>query len=136
MRKRLALLFAPVVIVTALIMPAATSAATAYPVKTIYNYCDGNTVHLKMRITARGYTNANKLTIDSWAQRKVSTGWQTVYEWKRAVYTFEINGDRHSLTSSRSYHGTATHDFRIVFRLRALHNRNVLFSTVFRSVAC
>jgi hypothetical protein len=117
-----------------LAMPVA--GASAYPVRVVHNYCDGNTVHLKMRISARGYTNANKLTIDSWAQRRVSGSWQTVYNWQRAVYRFEVNGDRHTLTSTRSYHGTASHDFRIVFQLRAWHNQRVLHSSKFRSVAC
>ena len=137
-RRPFALLFTPLVVALALLLVAAApaAAATAYPVKVLNNYCDGQTVVLKMRITARGYTNANKLTIDSWAQRRVSGSWQTVYTWQRAAYKFQVNGDQHSLTSVRSYHGTNTHAFRIVFRLRAWHNRNVLFSTTFRSVAC
>ena len=136
MRKPFALLFVPVVIGLALLLPATAAAAPAYPVSVIYNYCDGNTVHLKMRIAARGYTDANKLTIESWAQRRVRGGWEFVYRWDRAVYRFEINGDRHSLTSFRSYHGTRSHDFRILFRLRAWHDRQLLHSTLFGSVAC
>ncbi len=136
MRKPFALLFTPLVIALALLLPASTAAATAYPVKRVYNYCERNTVHLKMRITARGYTNANRLTIDSWAQRRASGRWHRVYDWPRAGFKFEINGNKHSLTAWRSYHGTRTHDFRIVFRLRAWHNRQVLHTTVFRSVAC
>jgi hypothetical protein len=135
-RKPYALLLVPVVVALALVWPQSVDAAADYPVKTVYNYCDGTTVKLKMRITARGYTNANKLTIDSWAQRKVSGTWQNVHRWDRAAYRFETNGHRHSLTAWRSYHGTNSHRFRIVFRLRALHNRQVLHSTLFRSVSC
>jgi hypothetical protein len=136
MRKPFALLFTPVVVALALLLPASVAAAPGFPVKTIYNYCDGQQVNLKMRITARGYTNANKLTIASWAQRKLSSGWQTVYRWDKAVYKYEKNGNKHSLTAWRSYNGTRSHKFRIVFRLRAWNNRNLLDSTLFRSVRC
>jgi hypothetical protein len=138
LRRPFALLLTPLVLALGMALTLATpvAGATDYPVRVVHNYCDGNTVHLKMRITARGYTNANKLTIDSWAQRRVSGEWQTVYNWQRAVYKFTINGDLHSLTSTRSYHGTRSHDFRIVFLLRAWHNQRVLFSTKVRSVAC
>ena len=136
MRKPFALLFTSVVIAVALLLPASVAADYDYPVKTIYNYCAGQQVNLKMRITARGYTNANKLTVESWAERKLSSGWQTVYRWDRAVYKYKINGNKHSLTAWRSYTGTRSHKFRIVFRLRAWHNRNLLDSTLYRSVRC
>lgn len=135
-RKPTALLLVPLLVVLALLTPYGAAAASAYPVKTVYNYCDGTTVKLKMRITARGFTDANRLTIDSWAQRKVSGRWQTVYRWTQAEYRFEPNGNKHSLTAWRSYHGTRSHKFRITFRLRAWNNRDVLHSTLYRSVSC
>jgi hypothetical protein len=130
------LLLTPLILAAAMLIPAPTTAAAAYPVRVVHNYCDGQTVHLKMSISARGYTDANKLSIDSWAQRRVSGSWQTVYNWQRAVYAFEVDGNRHTLTSFRSYHGTRSHEFRIVFKLRAWKGRHVLHSTVYRSVAC
>ncbi len=137
-RRLFALFLAALVMALALVLPSSATVvgASDYPVRVDHNYCDGETVHLKMRISSRGHTDANRLTIDSWTQRRVSGVWHTVYTWQRAAYAFETNGNRHTLTSFRSYHGTRSHDFRIVFRLRAWHNRQTLHSTVFRSVAC
>jgi hypothetical protein len=116
-----------------------TAAPSDYPVRRVYDYCagaDDNQVNLKMRISARGYTTANRLTIDSWAQRKVNGRWQTVYRWDRAGFRFEPDGNRHTLAAWRSYNGTNAYPFRIVFRLRAWHNSTVLRSTLARSVVC
>lgn len=139
MRRPFTLLFVPLIAALALALPPAVAGAGEYPVRVVYNYCAGqgdNQVNLKMRISARGHTNANRLTIDSWAQRRINGSWQTVYNWDRVGYRFEINGDRHNLAVWRSYNGTNTHLFRIVFRLRAWHNRSELFSKVYASVAC
>ncbi len=79
MRRRFALIWTLTVLGAALCLPATTAAASGYTYKIIYNYCDGNEVNLKMRNTAAGWTRADKLTIEAWAQRKLATGWQTVY---------------------------------------------------------
>jgi hypothetical protein len=132
----------------ALALPASTAAAggyvsaghrnasTGYKYRVMYSYCSGSTVNFKVRNIAKGYTPANKLTIDSWAQRRKGGRWQTVYTWARAKYTFPVNGYTHKLTSYRSYIGNDTYLFRIVFRLRAWHNKKVLATTTLHSVKC
>ena len=100
MRKRFALLSTLVVLAAALALPASTLAASGYTSKTVYNYCNGYQVNLKMKAIAAGWTNANKLSIDSWAQRK-NGGWQTVYQWNRVNYSFAITGAKHTLTAWR-----------------------------------
>lgn len=136
MRKRFTLLWAMVVLMIAMALPAATAAAGGYTHKTFYNYCNGNQVNLKMRAIAAGWTQANSLTIESWAQRKLGGGWQNVYVWNDVYYNFNANGVKHTLTAWRSYNGNSTYFFRIIFRLRAWHNNNLLASSTFKSVRC
>jgi hypothetical protein len=134
MRKRFALLWAMVVLVIAMALPAATAAAGGYTYKTVYNYC--NQVNLKMKNMAAGYTPANSLTIESWAQRKLAGGWQTVYIWNDVYYNFNANGLKHTLTAYRQYNGNSSFLFRILFRLRAWQGNNLLASSTFKSVKC
>ena len=136
MKKRLALIWTPLVLVLALMLPATAAASGGYGYKTVYNYCYGNQVNLRMKAKAAGYTNANKLSIESWAQRKVGSHWQTVYHWNKVVYRFYIDGRNHSLTSYRSYNGNNSYLFRIIFRLRAWHGKHLLASSSFHSVRC
>lgn len=137
MRKRLMLIWTPVVLALAIMLPATTAAAGGYTHQTVYNYCNGNQVNLKMKAMAAGWTPANSLTVDSWAQRKLSGGWQTVYIWNQVYYNFPANsGVQHTLTAFRSYNGNNSYFFRILFRLRAWHNNSVLASSTFKSVAC
>ncbi len=136
MRKRLMLFWTPVVLGLAIMLPATTAASGGYTYKTVYNYCSGNQVNLKMKNMAAGWTSANSLTIDSWAQRKLTSGWQTVYTWNQAYYNFPSNGAKHTLTAYRSYNGNSSYYFRIIFQLRAWHNNNVLASSLYRSVVC
>ena len=136
MRKRLTLLWTMAILASALALPATTAAANGYSYRTVYNYCNGYQVNLKMKAIAQGYTNANSLTIDSWAQRRVNGYWQTVYNWNQTYYNFPANGQRHSLTAWRSYNGNANYYFRIVFKLRAWRNNTVLATSTFKSVKC
>ncbi len=78
MRKRLALLWTMAVLASAMALPVTTAAAGGYSYRTVYNYCNGYQVNLKMKAIAAGHTPANSLTIDSWAQRRVNGYWQTV----------------------------------------------------------
>ena len=135
MRKRFALLSTLVVLAAALALPASTLAASGYTSKTVYNYCNGYQVNLKMKAIAAGWTNANKLSIDSWAQRK-NGGWQTVYQWNRVNYSFAITGAKHTLTAWRSYNGNSQYYFRLLFTLKAWHNNQLLASSSFYSVKC
>lgn len=136
MRKRFGLLFTLVVLGAALALPASTAAASGYSYRTVYNYCSGNQVNLKMKNIANGSTPANYLTIDSWAQRQTSSGWHTVYTWNQAYYSYNANGANHTLTAWRSYNGNNQYYFRLLFRLRAWHNNSLLASSSFKSVRC
>lgn len=136
MRKRFTLLWALMVLVIAMALPATTAAAGGYTHKTVYNYCYGNQVNLKMKAISAGWTPANSLTIDSWAQRKLGGGWQTVYTWNQAYYNFFANGAKHTLTAYRSYNGNSAYYFRILFRLRAWQGNHLLASSTFKSVKC
>ena len=136
MKKRLALLWTLLALAIAVALPATTAAASGYSYKTIYNYCSGNQVNLKMKNIAAGWTPANALTIESWAQRHLASGWQTVYTWNTAEYDFATNGNKHSLTAWRSYNGNNSYYFRILFRLRAWDGNQLLASSTFKSVKC
>src|SRR6188472_63724 len=131
MKKRLALLWTPLVLVAAMMLPASTAAASGYTYKIIDNYCfgaGGNSVQFKVKEIAQGWTPANYETIDSWAQRKVGSNWQRVYTWNQVHYSFAANGQNHWLTLARAYTGNNTYYFRIVFKLRIWHNNSLLAS--------
>ena len=136
MRKRFAMLWVVAVLGVALVLPASVAAGGGYSYRTVYNYCSGNQVNLKMKNIAAGFTPADRLTIDSWAQRKLSGGWQTVYTWNRVNYSFNPNGSKHTLTAWRSYNGNNFYYFRILFRLRAWDGNRLLASSSFKSVKC
>jgi hypothetical protein len=136
MRKRFALAWSLVVLAMVLALPASTLAGSGYSYRTVYNYCDGNQVNLKMKNIASGTTPANKLTTEMWAQRRLAGGWQTVHTWKKEVYKFAADGRKHILTTWRSYIGNNHYYFRIVFRLRAWDGRQLLATTTFKSVKC
>ena len=140
MRRRMAVIWTLLVIGAALAAPATAAAGTAtgFGYKVIYNYCQGTTVHFKVKNIAEGATEANKLTIESWARRAPrKTGpWSVVYIWNKAKYKYEIDGNKHWLTSWRSYHGNNSYWFQIVFRVRAWHNRTMLASVEVPSKMC
>ena len=139
MKKRLALLWTPLVLVAAMMLPASTAAASGYTYKVIDNYCygsGGNSVQFKVKETAQGWTPANYETIDSFAQRKVGSNWQRVFTWNQVHYSFPANGQNHWLTLARAYNGNNTYYFRIVFNLRIWHNNQVLASKTVHSFQC
>ena len=139
MRKRLALIWTLAVVGAALALPATTVGGnTGYSYRTVYNYCEGAQVNIKVKNIAEGFTEANKLTIDSWAQRAPAKSgpWTTVYRWDRASYKFEADGQKHWLTSWRSYNGNNQAWWRVVMRLRAWHNKTQLASVDVFSVKC
>ncbi len=136
MRKRLSLIWTLIILGAALSLPATTAAASGYTYKVLYNYCDGNEVNLRMRNSAAGWTPANRLTIEAWAQRKLATGWQTVYTFDTKAHNFQPNGAKHSLTVWWSYIGNNYYYFRLVFRLRVWDDSDLLVSTTYRSVKC
>ncbi len=138
MRKRVWLLLTMTVVVAALAMPASAAAATGYEYQVKYNYCQGADPHFKVRNNASGSTNANKLTNESWVERRPagSTTWSMIYSWPIAKYKFAINGDKHWLTSWRTWDGDQSNWYRIVFRVRAWHSSTLLSSEVVYSRKC
>jgi hypothetical protein len=137
MRRRFALLWTMVVLGAALALPATTAAGSSgYSYKWVYNYCSGNQVNAKIKNIAAGWTNADGLTVESKAQRKTSSGWQTVYTWARADYAFAANVQKHVLTVWRTYNGNDSYYFRIWFRLRAWDGDYILAQKVLTSVKC
>jgi hypothetical protein len=137
MGRRLVLLSTLVLAGAMLLMPASVAAAEGFHHKIVHNFCQGLDPHFKVRNIAAGWTNANKLTNETWVERRPSGGsWKTIYSWPRAKYTFTINGDQHWLTSWRRWDGDREYWYRIGFRLRAWHNSTLLSSTVVYSVKC
>lgn len=140
MRKRFALIWAMVVLGAALTLPATTAAGgSGYTYKIIQNYCygyNGNSVYFKAKQTAAGWTNANYLTIDSWAQRLINGRWQSVYTWNQSWYSYNWNGSSHWLKLWRSYDGNGLYWFRIVFKLRVWQNNTLLATKTIHSVKC
>jgi hypothetical protein len=136
MRKRLMLLWTPVVLGLALLLPTSTMAASGYSYKTLYDYCDSNyAVHFKVKTIAAGWTDANKITTESWAQYKYFGSWHTDFHWKTSVYKFAEDGTQHWLTVWHTYSGGDVQG-RIVFRLNVWHNTSLLAQSTVHSVAC
>lgn len=142
MRKRFALLWTPLILAMAMALPASTAAvspATVGSYKVISNYCYGpgaNSVYFKAKVTAYGSTNANYLTIDSWAQRYIGGHWQTVFNWNQFYSSYTPDGYDHWLKVWRSYQGNNSYYFRIVFNLRIWHNNTLLAAKTIHSFKC
>jgi hypothetical protein len=138
MRKRLSLLWVLAVIAAAMALPASTAAANGNDYEVVYNRCNGANPEFKVKNIARGWSNANKLTNESWVEKKPGTGgtWARVYTWDASQYKFTKNGDKHWLTSWRTWEGSRYHWFRIGFRLRAWNGDNMLSSVTIYSRKC
>ena len=137
MGKRLVLVCALVVSAAAALFPSSVAAVEGFDHRVVYNYCQGIDPHFKVSNRAAGWTNANKLTNETWVERRTSNGdWKVVYAWNKAKYTFDVNGDKHWLTSWRKWDGDRNYWYRIGFRLRAWHNSNLLSSVTVYSVKC
>src|SRR5665811_2058406 len=118
--------------VAALAVPATTAAASrqssgyTYVIK--YDRCTGPTYEsssFKVKETAAGWTSANGLTIDSWAEEFYHGAWHTAYVWNEQVYNFRANGLSHYLISWRTF-GDPPHSVRIFMILKVWHNSTVL----------
>lgn len=138
MRRRLSMLATLALAGAFLAVPTAAAAAVGYEYQVRYNYCDGADPRFKVKNIAYGSTDANKLTNESWVEERPggSPTWTKVYTWPLAKYKFEISGDKHWLTSWRTWEGSQTHWYRIGFRVRAWHNSTLLSSEVAYSVKC
>ena len=137
MRRPSRLLFIPLVLAAAMALPASTAATAGYTNVVINNYCDGSDIVLKMTTKAAGYTPANKLTIESWAQKKFPSGWRNIRTWPARVANFAANGHNHSLTLSRTWTiPDASTYYRLKYRLRAWHGTELLNSKTFLGFKC
>jgi hypothetical protein len=137
--RRLILVLTFAVSAAALVFPGGVAAADAdgFEHEVKYNYCDGLDPNFKVVNRAAGWTNANKLTNESWVERRTADGaWKVHERYPTRKFKFEINGDLHWLTSWRRWDGDREFWYRIGFRLRAWHNSNLLSSTVVYSVKC
>ena len=131
-----------VILAAALAAPATAAAASVKPSGYTYSIksdrCTGPTyqrIHLEVKETAAGWTPANSLTIDSWAEEFSHGAWHTFYVWPRQHNNFTPNGASHSLTSSRSF-GDAPHSVRIAMQLQIWKNGTLLSHKVFLSGIC
>ena len=137
MSRRVVLALTFAVSAAALLLPSSVAAAEGFDHKVKYNFCQGVDPHFKVTNMAAGWTNANKLTIETWVERRPANGsWKIIFAWDKAKYTFAINGDKHWLTSWRTWDGDRDFWYRIGFRLRAWHNSNLLWSKTVYSVKC
>jgi hypothetical protein len=148
MRRRLALLWTPLIIAAALALPSAAAAggmsSDPYRFRIVSNYCNAHhDVVFKVKFIAAGWSSANELTIDSKSQ--MDTGyhrrhWSTWETWPRVSSTFEpASGVNHSLILRRVQVNNQ-HKFvfpiRIVFKLSALQYGLVAWQQTVRSREC
>ncbi len=138
MRKNLSMLGTLALAGAFLALPTTAAAATGYEYTIKYNYCSGADPHFKVKNIAYGSTDANKLTNETWVERRPagSSTWSRIYTWPIAKYKFAINGDKHWLTSWRTWEGDQSNWYRIGFRVRAWHNSTLFSSEVVYSVKC
>ena len=139
MRRRLTLLWAMVVVLVALMLPAATVAGSGYSYVVKHNECHvGYDPHFKVRLVAAGWTPADGLTIDFYAQRRSfgSSTWQNWDYLGQEYYYFTPNGYKHWLTGWRTYDGSNNAWYRIKGILRVWDGSYLLAKKVVKSVAC
>ena len=137
MGRRVVFVSTLIVAAAGLFMPAGVAAVQGFDHKVVYNYCRGVDPHFKVKNIAAGWTNANRLTNETWVERRPAGGsWKIIYAWPKAKYSFSANGDKHWLTSWRRWDGDHDHWYRIGFRLRAWHNSRLISSTTVYSVKC
>ncbi|MEA2677718.1 MAG: hypothetical protein QOJ81_1859 [Chloroflexota bacterium] len=146
MRQRLAIGWTLAVLLLALMLPAATSAATygtGYSYQITHMWCygqNGPQLAFEVKNKAAGTTDANRLTIDSWAERRPASGgsWTTFRTWPRESRSFPTDGTNHSLKVFRYMDISASSPWqrRVVMQLRGWHNSTVRASTTIHSVVC
>ena len=135
--RRVVLLCVFAVSAAALLFPASVAAVEGFDYQVKYNFCRGVDPHFKVANKAAGWTKANKLTTETWVERKGSSGeWKIVFAWDKVKYNFAINGDKHWLTSWRKWNGDHDFWYRIGFRLRAWHDSKLLSSITVYSKKC
>ncbi|MEP7378912.1 MAG: hypothetical protein ABI725_05050 [Chloroflexota bacterium] len=139
MKKRLVLLWTPVVMALALTLAPVTAATTGYTFVKVDQHCygaQGQNVYFRVRLTAAGSTAANKLTINSQSQYFSGAKWHKFYVWGQNKTTFTPNGQQHSIDYSYTHEGTNANNWRIVSKLRAWNGTHLLASKTLKSLAC
>ena len=138
MRRRLMFATTPFVMALALLLPATTLAGGGgYSYRVVLNYCiNFPGVVFKVAFKALGTTNADRLTIDSKGQSGGPNDWVTQKVWPTVSYSFTADGTDHVLKLKRTYRGDAFSDNRIIFRLKAWNNSNLLYSQKVVSRSC
>ena len=140
MRRRLALLWTPLVIALALALPASTAAASPYSYKVLANYCyaEGN-VYIKIKmIKPEGWFSADRFTMDAKAQHKNIGGstWSNEYYYARQSTNVPNTYSKVTWTRWFSYDPSDHHWHRIVVKLRVWNGSTVIAQSTVRSVAC
>jgi hypothetical protein len=81
MKKRFALLWTPIVLGLALMLPATTAAASYGKITNTSTSCKngGNKVVANFKLTKYSGVYATRLEISAWGQGKYSTGWKNEY---------------------------------------------------------
>ena len=139
MKKRLVLVWAPMVMTLALMLAPTTAATTGYTFTKVNQHCygaQGQDVSLEVRLVAAGSTMANKLTIDSQSQYFSGGKWHKFYVWAQNKTSFAPNGQQHSIDYSYDHTGTNQYNWRIVSKLRAWSGTHLLASKTIKSLAC
>jgi hypothetical protein len=92
MRKRLALLWMPIVLLLALMLPATTAAASYGAINFVNGYCSGgNTVHATFKMSKYSGFYANSLSISVKGQGFYNGGWHNelnIGTWYKNINTY------------------------------------------------
>ena len=135
---RLVLLWAAVAGATQLTGPSAVAASrlgsTGFQHRVLQDACDGGIIQFKVSWAAGSSTSADRLTIDSYAQRVIDGKWRTVSAWPRQTYRFAITGRGHSMWRWNQYACPTRH--RILMVLAAWHKQKLLAHRSVHSAAC
>ena len=139
MKKRLALLWTPLVLALAMALPASTAAATGVTFTLVNQHCygaQGQDVYLRVRVQSSASSTATKLTIKSKSQYLSANKWHTFYRWPTDQTSFSAGGSSHQLDYSHTHEGNNDNNWRIVSTLKAYNGSHVLASKTFKSQAC
>jgi hypothetical protein len=138
-KKRLALIWAPIVVCLALMLPSSTMAATGYTFKIVDQHClsGGHNIYFRVSLTAAGSTPANKLTIKSTSQYLSGGTWHNFYKWTTDKTTFTPNGQPHVIDYSYTHTDNSDpNKWRIKSVLKAWQGTHVLAHKTLTSKAC
>jgi hypothetical protein len=145
MRRMLGFLCTSLVLAATLALPAVAAAKTAsdpYTYAVLKNSCPQGDVLFKVKLRAAGWSEANRLTIDSKSQIQYGSygRWHNLHTWARVGLTWVPDGTAHSLALQRRqdhlYDNKDFNSYRIVFKLKAWDHGLVAWSQTVRSVEC